>query len=65
MAKSVKIAEGGDKAPPAPFSPIQISVRGFFYKGKYYEASRQGGKFIFAVDDEEVMKHAAKHYGVR
>ena len=40
---------------------IVIRVRGFYHDGKYYEATKRNGKFIFSHPDEEVMKVASKY----
>ena len=45
----------------SPLQPIEISVRGFYHKGRYYQAHRRDGKFYFAHEDPEVMKAARKY----
>ncbi|WP_297452594.1 hypothetical protein [Persephonella sp.] len=40
---------------------LVIGVRGFYHDGKYYEAIKRNGKFIFSHPDEEVMKAASKY----
>ena len=39
---------------------IEIKVLGFYKDGKYYEAERRDGKFVFVTDDKDVFEYAKK-----
>ena len=61
--KNIEMGREGEGLRP-PLRPVEISVRGFYHNGKYYQAVRRNGRFYFTHEDPEVMK-AAKKYRVK